>query len=265
VLRNLFLKTWRDHWRGFAGWLIGLVAIVSVQLAVYPTIKKSSADLAAYMHNFPPAFQKIFRMQDYSSGAGYIATELLSFMIPFIFIAVGASWGANATALEEERGTSDFLLAMPVSRTHIVLSKLSAAVLAQILLAVVVGTSVIIGRRYVDLVANDSYIIASVLVCALLGLLFLGLALLIGVSTGNKTLALGGTIAVALASFLFYSLAPLVNTFDSILAANPFQWTLGSDPMHKGFDVWHILLTLGVTSVFYIASVAIYERRDLAA
>ena len=263
MLRNLFLKTWRDHWRGFAGWSLGLVAIVSVQLAVYPTIKKSSADLAAYMHNFPPALQKVFRMQDYASGAGYISTELLSFMIPFIFISVGASWGANATALEEERGTSDFLLAMPISRTHVVLSKLSAAVLAQILLAVVVGASVIIGRRFVGLVAIDSNILASVLVSALLGLLFLGLALLIGVSTGKKSLALGGTIAVALASFLFYSLAPLVNTFDSILAANPFQWTLGTDPMHKGFDVWHIVLTLCVAFAFYLASVVIYERRDL--
>jgi len=265
MLRNLFLKTWRDHWRGFAGWSLGLVAIVSVQLAVYPTIKKSSADLSAYMHNFPPALQKVFRMQDYASGAGYISTELLSFMIPFIFISVGASWGASATALEEERGTSDFLLAMPISRTHVVLSKLSAAVLAQILLAGVVGSSVIIGRRFVGLVASDSNIIASVLVCALLGLLFLGLALLIGVSTSKKSLALGGTIAVALASFLFYSLAPLVNTFDSILAANPFQWTLGTDPMHKGFDVWHILLTLGVAFTLYLVSVVIYERRDLAA
>ena len=265
MLSNLFLKTCRDHWRGFLGWMLGLIAIVSVQLAVYPTIRKSSADLAAYMHNFPPAFQKIFRMQDYASGAGYISTELLSFMIPFIFIAVGASWGANSTALEEERGTSDFLLSMPISRTQIVLSKLSAAVLAQVLLAVVVGASVIIGRRYVDLIADDSNIVASVLVCALLGLLFLGIALLIGVSTGKKTLALGGTIAVALASFLFYSLAPLVNTFDAILAANPFQWTLGSDPMHKGFDVWHILLTLGVASAFYVASLIIYDRRDLVA
>jgi ABC-2 type transport system permease protein len=265
MLGNLFLKTWRDHWRGFVGWSLGLVAIVSVQLAVYPTVRKSSADLSAYMQNFPPALQKIFRMQDYASGAGYISTELLSFMIPFIFVSVGASWGANSTALEEERGTSDFLLSMPISRTHIVLSKLSAAVLAQILLAVVVGASVIIGRHSVDLVANDSYIIASVLVCALLGLLFLGLALLIGVSTGKKTLALGGTIAVALASFLFYSLAPLVDTFDSMLAANPFQWTLGSDPMHRGFDMWHILLTLGVACALYIASVLIYERRDLAA
>lgn len=265
MLRNLFLKTWRDHWRGFLGWSLGLVAIVGVQLAVYPTIKKSAADLDAYVHNFPPALQEMFRMQDYSSGPGYISTELLSFMIPFIFISVGASWGANSTALEEERGTSDFLLSMPISRTHIVLSKLSAAVLAQILLAVVVGTSVIIGRRYVDLVANDSYIVASVLVCALLGLLFLGLALFIGVSTGKKTLALGGTIAVALASFLFYSLAPLVDTFDAILPVNPFQWTLGSDPMRRGFDIWHILLTLAVASALYVASVVIYERRDLAA
>jgi len=265
MLRNLFLKTWRDHWRGFLGWALGLVAIVSVQLAVYPTVKQSAADLEKYLKNFPPAFQAMFRMQDYSSGPGYISTELLSFMIPFIFISVGAGWGANATALEEERGTADFLLSLPISRSYIVLSKLSAALMAQVILAAVVAVAVIIGRRQVELEASDIYILASVLVCMLLGVLFLGLALFIGIATGKKTLALGVTIAVALASFLFYSLAPLVDTFDALLPVNPFQWTLGTDPMRKGFDVWHMLLTLAVSVAFYVASLIVYERRDLSA
>lgn len=265
MMRHLILKTWRDHGRSFMGWLTGLVAIMSVQLAVYPTIKKSAKDLTNYVNSFPPALQEIFRMRDYTSGPGYISTELLSFMVPFIFIAVGASWGANATALEEERGTADFLLALPVSRSKIIGAKLIAGLTAQILMGGFGVVTIIVGRRFVELEVIDTNVVAAILVCVLLGFLAMGISLLIGATAGRRAFALGVTITVALASFLFYSLAPLVDTFDRILPLNPFEWTLGSDPIRQGFDWWHLTLTLFVAAMCYLGAALSFRRRDVAA
>jgi len=106
-------------------------------------------------------------MEDYTSGAGYLSTELFCMMLPLIFISIGASWGANAIVQEEERRTTDILLTLPISRVRVLSVKITAAVIAQVLLAA---------------------------------------------DWGKRSIALGGAIALAIAGF--FSLAPLVDTFE---------------------------------------------------
>ena len=133
----LLLKTARDHWRSYLVWTIGLLAMVGIQLSVYPTVRSSAAGLATFLDNYPEALKQIFRMEDYTSGAGYLSTELFSMMLPLIFISIGASWGANATAQEEECRTADILLTLPISRVRVLSTKITTAILAQVLLAAV--------------------------------------------------------------------------------------------------------------------------------
>lgn len=41
MLRNVFLKTLRDHRRSLIGWAIGLTAFTVFVLAFYPTVRES--------------------------------------------------------------------------------------------------------------------------------------------------------------------------------------------------------------------------------
>jgi len=261
----LLLKTARDHWRGYLIWTLGLVAMVVIQLSVYPTIRKSAAGLASFLDNYPEALRQIFRMEDYTSGPGYLSTELFSMMLPLIFISIGASWGSNASAQEEERRTADILLTLPISRIRILGTKIITAVLAQVLLAVVLVVTLVIGIRFVDLPLATSKIIAGALTGALLGILFNSVATFMGAAWGKKSIALGGAIGLAIAGFLFYSLAPLVNTFERITPINPFQWTLGSRPLFEGIDLGYTVLSLLVSSALYFAALFVFKRRDIQA
>ena len=63
---------------------------------------------------------------DYISAAGYLGSELFSFMVPLLLLIAAVGAGARAIAGEEERGTLDLLLANPVSRRRLVLEKLAA-------------------------------------------------------------------------------------------------------------------------------------------
>ena len=109
----LYLKMWRDHWRSLLSWAGVAVLMVSIQMSVYPSIAKSGKGFETFLENYPDAIKKIFRMQDYTTGPGFLSTELYSMMIPLILIAIGATWGASATAEEEEKGTADLLFAFP--------------------------------------------------------------------------------------------------------------------------------------------------------
>jgi ABC-2 type transport system permease protein len=261
----LLLKTAKDHWRGFLFWTLGIVALVSITLSVYPTVRSSAAGLASFLNNYPEALRQIFRMEDYTSSSGYLSTELFSMMLPLIFISIGVSWGSATTAQEEERRTADILLTLPISRTRILVSKIATSVLAQVVLAIILILTLVIGSRFVNLPIATSKIIAGALAGALLGILFNSVSTFIGAAWGKKSAAFGGAIGLAIAGFLFFSLAPLVNTFERITPVNPFQWTLGSRPLFNGIDVGYTILSLIVATGFYGAAVVMFKRRDIQA
>ena len=62
----------------------------------------------------------------------------------------------------------------------------------------------------------------------LLGFLMETIAAALGALTGKRNVALGISMSIAIALFVLYSLAPLVDFFDTINPVNPFQWTIGS-------------------------------------
>jgi ABC-2 type transport system permease protein len=139
----LLLKTWRDHWRGLLAWCAGLIAMAVVQLSVYPSVAQSSSEMDAFLKNWPEVFQGFFALEDYTTGAGFLNIELFSLMVPLVFIAIAVSWGAGATADEERSGTADVLLALPVTRTSIIVTKMAATVC--VLIARYLGRGPILG------------------------------------------------------------------------------------------------------------------------
>ena len=121
MLRSVFTKTLRDLRRGFAWWCVGLIGLVSMMIAVYPTVRDNPS-LNKLVQDYPEALKAFIAFGgslDYVSGAGYLGSELFSFMIPLLFLVAAIGNGAGSLAGEEERGTLEFLLAHPVSRTRV--------------------------------------------------------------------------------------------------------------------------------------------------
>lgn len=261
--RFLFAKSLRDHMRAIIGWISGITLLVVIQLSVYPTIRSSSKDWSELTNSFPEAFRKMFRMTDYSSEAGYISVELLSFVVPFIFIGLGCTWGARLTTEEEEKGTADVLLSLPVTRRSIVSTRLASATWVLVGAGVLFGSSLTIGARLLDMsIAVDKFVAASVCL-TLLGFLMMTIAAAIGARTGKRAVALGYSMSIAIASFILYSLAPLVTFLEPVATYTPMQWTIGSDPIHTGIDVAYTGWLLVVAAVFIAATYVAYDRRDI--
>ena len=87
----LVLRSLRDHVRSIIGWCSGILLLIVVQLSVYPSIRDTQTDWAKLADSFPEALRKIFRMEDYTTAAGYLSTEVMSFTVPFIFVALGCA------------------------------------------------------------------------------------------------------------------------------------------------------------------------------
>jgi len=263
MLLPLLRKTWRDHAKGMIGWAVGTAVLVIVMLWVYPSIASSNSGMDQISAAFPPEFQEMFRMNDYTSPAGYLSTELFSFMIPLIFIAMGVSWGAAVITDEEEHGTADLLYSLPIPRWRILLVKWIAVILAIVAIGVILWATLVIGGPAAGMDLGLAQVTAASLGTVLLGCSYAALAFLLGAITGRKAMSLGLSIVLALAAFLVYMLAPLVDVFARIENLSPFQWAYGNEPLWNGFDVPRLLLLAAVALVFLVASLITYQRRDI--
>ena len=260
---TIFLKTYRDHWRALIAWALTLVGLVSLEMAIYPTLAKNGAAFQQFLDAYPDAIKKIFRMQDYISGPGFLSTELYSMMIPLVLIAVGATWGASATAQEEDKGTADTLFTLPLARWKIVLAKMTAAITALILLAFVAMVNILALRGAVDMSIDSSALVAGTLSSIGIGLVFSSLAFFVGSLTSHKGIALGAATGVSLIFFVLYSVAGLVDSIDWSQPINPMNWGLGHSPLFNGVNFVDLVKLYGVSLALLAGAIVIFERKDI--
>ena len=264
MLPALFHRVLRERWKGLVGWSLGLIALVGIQVSVYPTIRDSRQDWSDITEQFPEAFRKMFRMEDYTSPTGYLTTELFSFLIPMIFIGLATTWGARAAAEEEENGTADVLLSLPVSRTSILATRMMAMIFTVVLLTAVTTGSLLVATTVIDMPVGVVNIIQASVSCALLSLVFGGIAVGASAWTGHRGIGLGAGLGVAIAAFVLYSLAPLVAFIEHLLPANPFQWTLGQTPLTDGIDPAKSAVSVAVALSFAALAIIGYKRHDIS-
>jgi ABC-2 type transport system permease protein len=265
MMISLILKTWHDHWKSLLSWAGVIVAMTSIQLSVYPSIVKTGDAATQFIDAYPEAFKKMFRIEDYTSGPGFLSTELFSLMLPLVLIAVGTTWGSSATAEEEEKGTADLLFTLPISRLKVLASKMIATFSVLIFLGVVIYVNLYFGADMVDLTVNFNYILAAILSSIALGLFFSGLGFFIGSVTGKKGVSLGSASAIGLLSFVFYSLAPLVDNFDFLNPINPFDWAIGGNILFEGPDWTGFTKLIIGTALLYLGAAFVFKKKDIHA
>ena len=262
---SLILKTWTDQRKSTFWWAFGIVVLCIVQLSVYPSIRESAESLQKFLDLYPDALKKIFRMQDYTSGPGYLSTELFSLVLPLLVISVGASAGARASAQEEEDGTADILFTMPMSRYRILLSKVIANLTVLVVIGSIIFAVLAIGSPFVDLRISSWRLFAGVLNCMFIGVAFGSLATMFGALSGRRGMSLGIATGMAVAFYVLFSLAGLVESFEHLLPVNPFQWAIGDTPLFNGFDWPGISKLVGFSLVCFGVSFWGIQNRDIRA
>src|SRR5262245_39697406 len=266
MLNSVFLKTVRDMRRGLLWWSLGLAGLVATLVAVYPTVR-DNPDLTKLVRQYPDALKSFLSFGggvDYTSGAGYLGSELFSFMIPLLFLVAAIGAGARAIAGEEEKGTLDLLLANPVSRRRVVLEKLGALVLELVALGLVLWIALVIGSHVVTMKVSAVHLGAGAAAAALLGVAFGTIALLIGAASGKRGLAAGLSAALAVAAYVVNSLAPLVSGLEPLQKITPIYQYAASDPLRNGLEAQHVAVLVGIALVAAVLAVAAFDRRDIS-
>jgi ABC-2 type transport system permease protein len=262
-LRSIFARALREERGALIGWTIGVVAFCLVMLSIFPSIH-GNVNFAKLLNAYPEALRKMFQVEDYTTGPGYLRAEVFSFVAPLLLTLFAVLWGSDLTAGEEERRTIDLLLANPVSRRRFVVEKWLALIAGTAMLAAALEVALgVIGPLFKLHVAWTG-LTAEVLASWLFAVAFGTLGLSLGAATGRRGLARGITTTLALASYLLSTLSNLVSWLRPVRNLSLWQHTLGVDPLGSGFHLDRIGLVVAVTLVFAGAALWAFDRRDLA-
>lgn len=266
MLPNIALRVLRDQRRSLEFWAIGLVLLVGMYAGVYPSMRGNSS-YTDVINQMPESFRALFTAGgagDFTSGPGYLYVELLSLMAPMLVLVYGIGAGAAAIAGEEDRHTLDLLLANPVTRTRVVLEKLTALIAGIALLAATLAVSTIALGAAADMKLSAAHVVAAMVHLALLGVVFGTLALLVGSATGRVGLSRAAAALVAVAAYLVNGFGTTVDWLRPIRPASPFYQYLGHDPIRHGLWWPGVGIAVATAAVLAVLAVRAFGRRDVA-
>jgi len=260
---EVLVETLRERRRSLLWWVLGLAALIALNIAFYPSVRDDEA-LSDYAKDLPESVRALFAggELDLTSPAGYLNSQIFALMAPLILLIFTIGAGAGAVAGEEERGTLDLLLAHPVRRRdYVVQHFLALAALVGALTLVLLAT-VALGSWLVDLEIGFGRLLAASVGVGLLALLFGAIALAAGAIRPGRARAIAAAAGLAVAAWIFDGLAQAVDVLEAWRPLSPYYHALGQNPLREGAP-WAGWAILAIATAVFVASAAFgLERRD---
>ena len=245
-----------------------MMAAVLVLLAFYLTqifrIAIANSGIGEFI-NALPDFLLAFvgGAEGFSVPGGFLNAEFFTLIGPVIITAFAVVRGLNVIAGEEANGTLEQLLAHPISRGTVYVSKWLGIVTALVALAVVFWIALMIAAPIAQITLNPGLVAQALVSWSLFGISVMSLTLAIGASSGSRILAVGVAVGIVLVGYLINTFRLLVDFINDLRFISIYYYYNGNMVIVNGLLWWHALTLLGLILVIFAAGLFIFERRDL--
>jgi ABC-2 type transport system permease protein len=247
--------------RAIVGYTLGIAAYVFVIVVLYPAFKDETSlnDLT----NGDSTLGALFGLTgSLTSPSGWLNANIYANFLPLVVLLLTIGYGAACVAGQDEDGTLALVVTLPQSRRALLGQKVVTLVLLALPVAVSTLLLVLVGRNF-DLKLDGGALVGTTLGVLLLGIDFGLLALLVGTLTGSRGAALGVTSAVAAASYLVSSLAPVTQWIYPLRVASLFYWSVGNDQLVRGLSAGSAAVLICVGVALTAAAALAFDRLDI--
>ncbi len=239
----------------------GLAVYAFLIVAMYPSVK-SDASLGALTTDNATVAALLGVSGSLTAPNGWVNGNLYANFLPLMVLLLTIGYGASTLAGQSEDGSLGLVATLPISRRRLVAEKSGVLALLALPLALVTMAVILLGRHY-ELSLPTGAVIGATLAVLVMGIDFGLVAMLIGVLTGSRGLALGVTSALAAASYLVSSLAPVIGWAHTLRPASLFYWALGGHPLTDGPSTSAYVVLVAVGVVLVVAIAGLIERLDI--
>ena len=265
MLRNLLLKTLRDQRIPILAYGLGLGALALLIVAIYPSFAATGAELEEAMENLPEAYKAftggVLSLTEFD---GYLVSQYL-IILPLILAIFAIVEGTGALRGEEERGTMDTLLSLPISRSQVVLHKAVATLLSIVFVLVIVGVVLYVSTLFVEEATLALDRLAVVMLNTFgMGALFYCFSLFLSASLPSRRLAgvIGAVFTVG--AYFFDAMTDIVEGLYDYRVLGPFNYFEPLAILKEDLALQDPAVLLGASLVFFLAAALIFRRRDIA-
>ncbi|MCA9913363.1 MAG: ABC transporter permease subunit [Anaerolineae bacterium] len=259
---NLFKYELFSRWRVILGWGIGLSMFSALYVGVYPSFADQMAAFAQV------EFYKLLGM-DLASFAGYIASIVIQ-ILPIILGVNVIMLATGTLAGEEDNGTLELVVAMPLHRWQIVAMKTAALLIVILLIMLVFGAGSALVLAVVE--ATTDVVIDTTpmqLYGALLGayplmVAIFGISLFLGTFMPSRRSAMSLMIFIYIASYVINSVGNLVESLHWLRTLSLFSYVNTTVTVFtEGHDVGKSLILLAVGAVFFGLALWSFAGRNI--
>ena len=257
---SLFRYELFSRWRAVLGWGIGLAAFASMYVGVYPEMEEELAGLAGL---------SIYRAlgMDVGSFAGFVASAVIQIM-PLI---LGVYVIMASTAIlggEEDDGTLELLVTMPMHRWQVVTAKAAALGVVLLLILVVLGAgtafTLSLVARVADVNVTPMQLFTGLLSAWPMALAFSMLGLLLGATLPNRRMAVTVMSFIYIGSYVIQSITRIVDSLDFLAPLSLFTYlNTSASIFEQGVNPADVAVLLVVAAVFFGLTLLSFQRRNL--
>jgi ABC-2 type transport system permease protein len=275
---TLYFGWLRARLRSTIFWTAGVAAVLVVTAAFYPSLKDFFADFQAQGSTGVSSLLGLSNGIDPSSPLGYLWSNLYSNILPWMLMALGVSLGANAIAGDEETGTLEYTLSSSATRGQMLVTRFAGVVTILFAVAVLSGLALLVtaplfdlttdrpvtidGAQVIDPGVSVSNVAAGTFAAFAVATGTAGIAFLVGGLIGRKGPAIGVATAIAVASYVFYTLANLTGFAKPLTWVSSWRWYISKAMFINGLS-WEVLLPFALAAVCAGLAWIAFDRRDL--
>jgi ABC-2 type transport system permease protein len=257
----------RDQRRSNLAWAAGIVAVMAVTAALWPSIE-GTASLDEVIDDLPATLQSLIGAQDgvsLGSPAGYLNARLFATVLPALLTVYGIGRGARALAGSEEDGTLELILANPVSRSRVAAERGLAAFGFVLALGAVAFVAVLALGGPVGLLDGVSVVrmLAACSGLAVLAAFHTAIAFAVGAATGRPGLAVAIAATVAVAGYLLAGLLATSANLRWLRVISPWEWLLAHNILVDGTPLLPLLIETIIGAALITAGAQRFTHRDL--
>lgn len=251
-----------SRWKTILGWGIGLSAFISLYIVIFPQFEDQMGVLADI-----PVYQ-MFGI-DLGSMAGWLASIAVQYT-PLLLAIYVVAVSTGTLGGEEDSGTLELIMAMPLKRWQIFSMKALAIAIAIFIIIVFVSVFSTLTLEFVKATYDTEVdVTTSQLIIAVLNSFPISLATaMIGMMTAaylpKRRLAVVVTGVFFVASYFAYSIFNMIENFEAFKAFSIFNYfDSTAEVFTTGPQIGDVAVLLGVALICFALGLWSFQRRDV--
>lgn len=263
MIRSVFLKTLYDRRWFILGWCIAFAALSALLASFYPAMKVTGLD--ELVKNMPPAFKGLIGdLTLLESFDTYMASQLFDIRLPLIGGIMSIILGLALSSAEEETGELRTTLALPISRTKLLLHKwLAIVVIGGVMtLGISVGTYAVM--PFIDDASLPWDMFMRLLLLSWLLIVTFGtIPFAAGMITGKRAVAMATGVVVVIGSFILTTFGQAVDWLADYEKFSLLYYFPANDIAQGTLEWGNVIVLSGLTFGLLIAAIIVFRRRDI--